>query len=201
MKYFIKLGLVLLIITAIASGILAYVNNLTKGKIEENKITAKKEARFRVLPEAAAFDSLSVPIIEDSAAANAQKNPLLKPDEGGEKTFVYYRGKDKDGKTIGYTFTASQYGYSSTVKTMVGVDSLLNIVNIEVIEQAETPGLGANAAKKDFTDRFAGKTLSEVKLEKDGGKIKSLTGATITSNAVTESVAAGLELIRKEVFK
>ncbi|MCF7919556.1 MAG: RnfABCDGE type electron transport complex subunit G [Candidatus Cloacimonetes bacterium] len=197
MSYFIKLGLVLLIITAIASGILAYVNDLTKDKIAENKVKAEELARIEVLPGTAKFDKQSVIL----PPVQAEPNPLKKQVAEGPLEFVYYSGLDTEGNLTGYTFVASQYGYSSEVKTMVGVDTAMNIIKIKVIEQAETPGLGANAATDVFRQRFEKKQISELKVDKDGGEIVSLTGATITSRAVTNSIAAGLQILTDAVGK
>jgi len=191
MGYFIKLGLVLLIITVVASGILAYVNDLTKDKIADNKVKAEELARTQVLDGAVTFEQRSVTL----PAEEIEPNPLKKKVEAGPREFIYYEGLDADGKLIGYTFVASQYGYSSVVKTMVGVDKAEHITSIKVIEQAETPGLGANSATAVFQQRFAKKGLDALKVDKDGGEIVSLTGATITSRTVTNSIAAGLKVL------
>lgn len=193
MKYFIRLGLVLFIITAIASGILAYVNGLTKDKIAENKIKAEEMARSEVLPGTENFTAKKVTL----PAAEVEPNPLKKKADDGPREFVYYQGNDKDGNLTGYTFVASRYGYSSEVKTMVGVNPDMEILNIKVIEQAETPGLGANSTSDSFQGQFSKKTLSGLKVDKDGGEIVSLTGATITSRTITNSIADGLKVLQE----
>ncbi|MCK4653475.1 MAG: FMN-binding protein, partial [Candidatus Cloacimonetes bacterium] len=134
MKYFFKLGFVLLVITVIASGVLAYINSITKPIIEENQRKAKEEARMEVLPEAATFDSISY-LNEETV----------------------YIGKNEEGNIVGYTFVASLYGYSSDVKTMVGVTPDLKVNRIKIIEQKETPGLGANCEKPEFQQQFENK--------------------------------------------
>ncbi|HPR18562.1 MAG TPA: RnfABCDGE type electron transport complex subunit G [Candidatus Cloacimonadota bacterium] len=176
MKYYLKMGLVLLIITVIASGILAYVNGLTKPIIQENQRKTKEEARKEVLPTAATFEEIG--------------------NFNGESIFA---GKDADGNLVGYTFLASLYGYSSDVKSMVGVSNDLIVNKIKVISQTETPGLGANCVKPEFQAQFSQKGLTGMKVNKDGGPIESITGATITSRAVTNSIRNGL--IRLEKIK
>lgn len=195
MSYFIRLGLVLLIITAVASGILAYVNNLTKDKIAENKIMAEEMARSEVLPGTEKFTKESITL----PAAKVEPNPLKKKADDGPREFVYYKGTDASGKITGYTYVASKYGYSSEVKTMVGVNPDMSINKIKVIEQAETPGLGANASTDEFQNRFNGLSQSQLKVSKDGGQIESLTGATITSRAVTNSLAEGLNILANAI--
>lgn len=176
MKYYLKLGFVLLIITVIASGILAYLNTLTQPIIEENQRVAQEKARKEVLPSAVTFEEVA-----------------------GE--VAYHIGKDAEGKTVGYTFVASLYGYSSEVKTMVGVDPYLVIEKIKVISQAETPGLGANCENPDFQAQFSGKQKAVMKVDKDGGTITSLTGATITTRTIANSIKAAMEKLDIPTFE
>lgn len=176
MKYFLKLGLILLFITAIASGILAYINSLTSPIISENARLEKELARKEVLPLASTFDSLGV--------------------INNEPAFAAF---DKDNNLVGYTLLATQYGYSSDIKTMVGLTNDFLINKIKIIAQAETPGLGANSAKPEFQARFDNKGIEQLKVDKDGGDIQSITGATITTRAVTNSIKAGIESLQKIV--
>ena len=174
MKYFLRLGFVLLVITTVASGILAYINSLTEPIIKENQRKAKEEARMEVLPEAVSFDSISY--------LNEE---------------VIYAGKNNEGKLAGYTFVASLYGYSSDVKTMVGVTPDFKVNKIKIIEQTETPGLGANCTKPEFQSLFEGKNETVMLVDKDGGEIVSITGATITTRTITNSIRTGLKFLRK----
>jgi electron transport complex protein RnfG len=178
MNYFLKLGFVLLVITVIASGILAYINSLTEPVIQENQRKAKEEARMEVLPEAVSFEVIG--------------------NFNGEDVFA---GKDTDGNVVGYTFLASLYGYSSDVKSMVGVQRDLVVNKIKVISQTETPGLGANCTKPEFQVQFSGKDLAQMKVDKDGGPIVSLTGATITTRTIANSIKNGLIELEKIVPK
>ena len=168
MKYYIKLGFILFIITAIASGVLAYMNTLTQPIIEKNQRIAQEKARKEVLPSAITFEE----VIGD---------------------ITYHIGKDAGGNIVGYTFVASLYGYSSDVKTMVGINTDLIIEKIKIISQAETPGLGANCEKPEFQTQFSEKQETDMKVDKDGGNIVSLTGATITTRAITNSIKAALD--------
>lgn len=192
MNYFVKLGLVLLIITALASGILAFVNDLTKDQIADNKIKAQEIARKQLMPQAETFTQKSITL----PAKEQEKDPLKKQTEAGPLQFNYYECYNAVQELVGYSFMASRYGYSSHVKTMVAVGLDLNIIKIDVIDQAETPGLGANADATSFEDRFMGKNQNQLKVTKDGGEIEALTGATITSRAVTNSIAQGLEILK-----
>jgi len=165
MKDIIRPTLVLLIICLIASVILAIIYKQTAPLIAQNKLRAEEQARKTVLPEAETF------------------RPVLDGDQ-----IVYYEGLNEDSALVGYVFSCFQYGYSSDVKTMVGLTTDLMINAITVVSQMETPGLGANCTRPGFLDQFSGKNPADIYVDKDGGDIQSLTGATITSRAVTNAI-------------
>jgi electron transport complex protein RnfG len=178
MKYYLKLGLILLVFCVVASGILAYVNSITAPKIAAIKQAEAEKARSELIPNA--------------------EFELVDTKPGDD--FYYYVAKDATSKEIkGYTFTAAKTGYSSKVQTMAGVDPDFKLINIIVIDQAETPGLGANCTNDDFEAQFSGKTVDEMLVDKDGGKIKSLTGATITTRAIANSLKDEITLVKEEV--
>ncbi len=79
-------------------------------------------------------------------------------------------------------------GYSSIIELLVGVDNDGEIIGIKVLSQSETPGLGANIVKEEYLKQYIGKKQAEIKLNKDGGEIDAITGATITSRAVANNV-------------
>ena len=176
MREVVKLGLILMIYTIIAAGALALVNSKTAPIIAENKrIASSIEAMAGILKE----------ILPGSE--NFEKIP-----EGAEINLIKaYKG----GKFFGYIFTAAGEGYQSEIKTLVGVDIGGTILGIRVIEQAETPGIGNKVM--DETDwapgQFIGKSLSNnLRVTRDGGEIEAITGATISSSAVANSVHEAL---------
>jgi len=190
MKYYAKLGIVLLIISGIATGLLAYINSITKPIIEENKRKAEESARKEVVME----DSLSADNLDFTQIGEVFGNPA-------------FEVKDKiTGYLIGYTFIAKKYGYSGEVETMVGVDKNFTIKRLKVLKQTETPGLGANCemnqpfdSKKYSLNQYNGKIFSSLKVDKDGGEIISITGATITTRTITNSVKDGLTQLQSIV--
>jgi len=176
MMYYIKLGGILLIICVIATGILAYVNSVTEPKIIALKAAEAIKSREALIPES---DFEEVKVSED---------------------FIYFIAYKKGTKDIqGYTFTAGKTGYSSKVLTMAGLDPQFKIINIKVIDQAETPGLGANCTATSFTDQFKGKTQTDMLVDKDDGPIKSLSGATITTRAIANSLKEQILVLRAHV--
>lgn len=178
MKYYLKLGVILMAICAIATGILAYVNSVTEPKIEALKAEEAVKSREELIPDCD-FEEVS-----------------LRDD------FSYFIATDKETKELkGYTFTSQKKGYGSTIKTMAGLDPEFRVIGIKIIDQSETPGLGANCTKESFTSQFAGKTPEQLVVDKDGGPIKSLSGATITSRAIASSLKEEIEAIKADLDK
>ena len=101
-------------------------------------------------------------------------------------TAVYQAGD------AGYVVQVAPSGFGGNLDIMVGVGTDGTCTGVSIISHSETSGLGANATKPAFRDQFVGKS-GTVAVEKDGGDIVALTGATITSRAVSEGVTAALE--------
>ena len=155
-----------------------------------NLITKDRIAALESKNEAIAISK----VIEGETA------PAKVEHSGSEHTYYIAR---KDGKTVGYAFKASANGYGGTVKVIVGINLNGTISGIEITDtSSETPGLGQNVAKDDFTAQFKekDKNLSVVKQNPNSDEIKAVTGATISSKAVTNAVNSALELY-KEVTK
>ena len=174
MMYYLKLGGILLLIAAVASGILAFVNNFTRPIIEENQRRAEDEARREVLPEAQEFILI-------------------------EGDYPFYVGFNEAKEIAGYTFIAQEMGYSGIIQTMVGVNTEMRINNIKVINQSETPGLGANCVRPEFTNQFCNLFLEELILDKDSGMIVTITGATITTRALTSSLQKAIRAVSERL--
>jgi Na+-translocating ferredoxin:NAD+ oxidoreductase subunit G len=174
MSYFLKLGAILFLIAAIATTVLAFVNGITAPMIAENQRRTEEEARREVLPDAVRF------VFVD-----------------GEPSF--HIGINNEEGIAGYTFIAEGNGYSGVIQTMVGVDKGFEIELIKIISQTETPGLGANCVRSEFTDQFSGKTYENLALDRDGGQIVTITGATITTRAITNSMTRAIAAVRERV--
>jgi len=164
MKDIMKLGLILLLVTALAGAALSVVNNITKPRIEEQKKLATELALTTALPAAA--------------------NGIIEPDTTAE-TIQYYLGYHDSLKQqfVGYAFLAKENGYSSEIETMVGVDTTGTIVGIKILHQLETPGLGTKIeeirygeASSYFQNQFISKVAEQLAVDKDGGQIVSITG-------------------------
>jgi electron transport complex protein RnfG len=109
-----------------------------------------------------------------------------------------WKALDSMGNAVGIVFRVFPQGYAGPIPITVGMDGEGKITGIKVASAAEglseTPGLGAKVTGKDFTDQFKEKSLSEIGLEQDGGAIKAITAATISSRAVVAGVKKGIEM-------
>jgi len=178
MMYYAKLGFILLIFCAVAAGILAYVNGLTAPVISQRKELEETQTRQQLIPNSD-FTLMS----------------------SADSSFSFYKAIDKSsGTTNGYAFISEGTGYSSRIKTMVGVDTLFQVLAIKIIDQAETPGLGAKCQDQAYFDMYAGLSEADLFVDKDGGKIKSITGATITTRAVTNSIREQIAILKKALI-
>lgn len=187
MKYIIKLTLILAAFCAIASFGLGYVYTMTESRIAEQRRLAKQQALDEVLPSA----QLILPVTE------------IKDRE----LYRAYATKDSSTPVLGYAFISRGQGYSSKIQTMVGIDTVGIIQGISVLYQQETPGLGAkilevrSGEKKPwFQQQFEELKAISVAVTKDGGTIKSITGATISSRAVTNSIKKEAQWLKDQGF-
>ena len=183
-KDMFKLGLNLLIISAVAALLLAFTNNVTADTIAKRNEQANAEARKLVLESAQDFEE-----VKDVKTDNSK----------GVEVSEIYEAKDASGNTVGYTLKVLPSGYGGTIELMVGIDSAKGQVSgINVVSNSETAGLGAKSTDPEFSDQYKGKPLEELSVLKNGTpgdtEIKAISGATITSTAVTNGVDAAIEV-------
>lgn len=183
-KDMFKLGLNLLIISAVAALLLALTNSVTASTIAQRNEQANGEARKLVLESAQDFEQ-----VKDVKTDNSK----------GVEVSEIYEAKDASGNTVGYTLKVLPSGYGGTIELMVGIDSAKGQVSgINVVSNSETAGLGAKSTDPEFSDQYKGKPLEELSVLKNGTpgdtEIKAISGATITSTAVTNGVDAAIEV-------
>lgn len=113
---------------------------------------------------------------------------------GHEGTFA----AKQNGKTIGYIVPSETKGYGGRIKMLVAVTADKKVIDFTILEHNETPGLGDNAQKPAFRQQFAGKGADLLEVTKDPAntdKIQAMTGATISSRAVTQGVKQAVETV------
>lgn len=181
-KEITKITLNLVIIYLLGGLLLAVVYAKTAPIILQNSITAKNEALKKIMPEADKIEKLGDWSIH-------------------EKRAEYYAAK-KEGKICGYVVESFGKGYSGYIATLVAADTMLNVYRINVLSHAETPGLGDGIETDWFKNQFMGKNVLHMKVIKGPTKddIQALSGATISSRAVTEdAVKNALVMLEKSI--
>ena len=164
--YILRLSATLLIITALVALALAGVDSITKPIIAQLKEQKTQQAVEKVLPGGGSELTLS-----------------------GDNGIV----KAAYGSDIGYAVLVEPNGFGGAISMMVGVDKEGKILGVSIISHAETPSLGAIAADKtsageNFRNQFIGQTGTLAV----GQTVEAISGATITSKAVTEGVNAAV---------
>lgn len=177
--FILRLALTLLVVTSVVAAALAGVNSITKDRIAAIKLANTQAAIEAVLPGGG----------EETAFT----------DDTGLVSKVYV-------SEIGYAIEVTPAGFGDVVDLMVGVSHEGQVLGISVIDHAETAGLGAvaaaqTAAGEAFRGQFVGME-GTLAVTKDGGEVDAITGATITSRAITKGVnaaiscAAGMEVAK-----
>lgn len=179
----LQLSIVLVAITFVTALLLGFVNQATAPIIAANNEKTRTAAMQELLPEADAFEAMETP------AAPADKGtPAI------ENVFQATAA----GEAAGYCMEVKPNAFGGTMTVVVGIRADGTIAGAKVTQHAETPGLGAKAqADPTWIPQFAGKTADgKLAVTKDGGDIVSITGATITSRAVTGAVNAAANYIQ-----
>ncbi len=187
MNKIIKNTIILTLITLISGLGLGLVYEITKEPIAQAQETAKKEAWQEVFPEASADDFELTEV--DPAVAEQVIGDL------GIKASVDEVCAVKDGEE-GYVVTVTDSeGYGGDIQITVGITADGTISGISYLSISETAGLGMKATESSFTEQYVGKQAEKFAVSKDGGDgepIDALSGATITSRAVTGAVNVAL---------
>lgn len=166
----------LFVICLVATTLLAFANNVTAPIIDKNAAQTEAESRMEVLADAKTF--------EDKAIDGKS----------------YAVGLDENGKEVGMIFVTSAKSYGGDVSVMTGVDMNGKVTKIQILSINDTAGLGMKAQTDSFKDQFKSlvQGIKVAKIAKntansENNEILALTGATITSNAVTEAVNEALD--------
>ena len=185
----VQLGGILCAITLEVALALGAVNAVTAGPIAEQNAQKIKDSLENVMPGA---ESEHIDVPEGTTVTTETKNAT-------SVTILSAYKMTKDGADAVYCVEVGPTGFGGAVDTMVGIDSDGKVTGISVISaSSETPGLGARSTEPEFQAQFAGQVGTEVAVAKDGGSIDALTGATITSRAVSEGVVAAAQFAAEQ---
>ncbi len=197
---YMKDALILFLITLISGFLLGGAYEITKEPIAKATEAANLAAYKKVLPEAADFTTDD----EMKASVEACNTELVSQNFGKVTVDNALRALDQSGAVIGYVITShSDDSYSGGVQISVGIKEDGTINGIEFLAISDTPGLGLKAKEPAFKDQYTGKNKESLAVTKSGnagdGEINAISGATITSSAVTNAVNAALYYVHHSI--
>lgn len=171
-KEIIMPTLILGAVCLISASAVVGVNAITRDSIREAQTETAERTRKIVLSDAQSF-------------------------EEAEGYIIGMDGSD----IVGYVFETEAKGYGGTIKVMTGILKNGTVGGVAILEHNETPGLGANAQGEEFRAQYQQDiSRDDLELTKDGqssGRVEAITGATITSRAVTGAVNKAAEMYRR----
>lgn len=190
MNRFIKIPLILGLVTFLASGLLILSELATHDKIEEQKKALLLKSLESLIPQELHNNDLTQSTIE-----------LFETDTLGHRksTLAYVGLKDNKVSAIALPVT-SRTGYSGDIELMVGIKINGQITYVKILEQHETPGLGDLVLenKSNWIQQFPDTSLETTgeenwDVKKDGGSFDQITGATITPRAIVAAIKKALQ--------
>jgi len=184
---FRNMVLSLTLISLGAAACLGFVYEFTKKPIELSNLNKKLDANKLVVPE----------------FTNNPNSEMFKLPTGEGDSLEIYPAKKGD-VVVGYAVnTYSKKGFAGTITLMAGFRPDGSILNIKVLEQKETPGLGTKMTEPAFKDQFNDKDPAQfnLKVKKDGGPVDAITAATISSRAFCDAVQRAYSTLQKGGLK
>ena len=193
----IKDTIAITVITLVSGLLLGVVNDITAGPIAKQQAAAKEAAYKEVFADADTFETVS-------SGEDADLEAYL--DENGFKgqdINEVMLAKDSSGAEIGYAFTVTtKEGYGGDIQFAMGIQDDGTLNGISILSIGETAGLGMRATTDEFKNQFKDRNVEKFTYTKTGAtqddEIDALSGATITTNAMTNGVNAGLCAFRYE---
>ena len=187
-KSMIKNALILFAITLVAGVLLGLVYQVTKDPIAYQEKLAQDKANQSVFASATTFEKIEI---------NAAEAEIDLAEYPGVSFESVKKALDSAGNILGYVIQVKSKGYGDFIEYTVGITDEGSINGISIIKIAETPGLGMNA-EKVIAPQFVDKDATFFKVVKSGQlsdastEIEAISGATITSRAVTNGVDAAV---------
>ena len=176
MKHVLKPALSLFIIAAITTCLLALAHSLTLEPIANQVKKTQEKAMKTIIPSASGFRE-----IQTEKTGNI------------DRVFESYSGNE----TLGIIVELSPGGYSGDINMMVGILKAENkIAGMRILKHSETPGLGALAVKEKFFRKYDNRKLVPLRVTRSSpgeNEIEAITGATITTKAITDAVNEAIE--------
>lgn len=186
----LKDAMILLGITLVAGLALGFVYEVTKAPIANQKMKAKNEACGEVFADAASFEAYDV----DADNARKVLDDAGFPQQDIDEAMT---ALDDAGNPLGYVLTVTTHeGYGGDITFSMGLKNDGTLNGISILSISETAGLGMKANTDDFKNQWKDKKVDSFAYTKSGAtadnEIDAISGATITTSAMTNGVNAGL---------
>ena len=171
-KHGLKQGLTLISIIVAASLLLALVHSLTADTIALHVEERHQAIMESVMPGADVFSEMYC------------EDPTIDRISGAYDGTIF----------LGYCVEVTPHGFVGDIRLMVGVNSNGSVTGVSILDHRETIGLGADATAPTFLNQYIGKSGS-ITVNKGTNAIQAVTGATITSKAVTQGINTALTAV------
>lgn len=170
----------LFVITAVTAFLLGTVNGITAPKIAEIQIKATNDALKNLIP----------------SAENFEEQQLV---EGADDTVMSFYHAKKGSEIIGYSVKVAPSGFGGPIEMIVSFDKDGVVTGTQIVTMSETPGLGTKIVDdENFATQYLGQSelLSSIKgSAKTDTDIVAITGATISSDAMTHGVNTAISYV------
>ena len=200
MKNIIRDTIKITLITLISGILLGFVFQVTKDPIAKAQEDAKQRAYKQVFVQAASFE-------EDSSFDKKEAAAFLNEQKMSDSQIdLLVKALDKDKKVIGYVVNVTNHkAYGGDISYTIGVKADGTLNDYEILSISETAGLGMKAKEDKFKSQFHNVKADHftVTKQKAGSEseIEAISGATITSKAVTNGVNAGISYVKNILAK
>jgi electron transport complex protein RnfG len=178
LKQIVTLGIILSTYCIVAAIALSVTYSVTLPAIILQEKKATENSMKLVYPSANSFIFIEseegYPFLEDT-----EVNPGIIIDS-------LYQALDENGAILGMIVKGSSQGYGGPINYVFGINPDQTIQMVTIIDQCETPGLGANVCCADFLNQFNDKPISDNFIVKKD--IKPITASTITSKALSNGI-------------
>ena len=197
MNKIVKNTLILTAITVVSGLLLGVVYDITKEPIAQAQENTKQEADRAVLSDASSVEAVDFD-------ANSASSLLSENGYTADEITEVVEGTDDSGETVGYVISVqSGEAYDGTLELSVGIATDGTVKGVEMLDISETAGLGMKADEAEFKDQFKDTNVEKFTYTKTGedgdDMIYAISGATITTNAVTNAVDSALVYDQNEL--
>jgi electron transport complex protein RnfG len=193
LKHFVEQSWLLLASSFCFGLLIAVTNAALSGRIEMNKVAKLNELTKALLPAADRFQPVPAQI------------EVALPD-GSKERMAIFEALSKDQQRVGWSFNVHGMGFSGAIEMVIAIDKdFQQIMGLDVLSSSETPGFGDRIKSDWYRAQFAGAPADRLTLVKvadpalKDAQIVALTGATVSSQAVVDTVNRFLAQVKDQM--